>query len=102
MRTFLYCTHKRIRSLRNVSISLLVIYIVSGFVFEGRRSLEDLSHMISDASIFLQENNRFSNVLISESGQRAFLLQRVCTRNAKPSEQTLNNVHYLEVDYSPT
>ncbi|KAM3353108.1 hypothetical protein ACQJBY_024346 [Aegilops geniculata] len=57
-----------------VSISQLVRYPVSGFVFEGGASLEDLSQVVSDACIFLQENNRPFNVLISESGKRVFLL----------------------------
>ncbi|XP_020195225.1 GDP-L-galactose phosphorylase 1 isoform X3 [Aegilops tauschii subsp. strangulata] len=57
-----------------VSISQLVQYPVSGFVFEGGSSLEDLSHVVSNACIFLQESNRPYNVLISESGKRVFLL----------------------------
>ncbi|KAF7024990.1 hypothetical protein CFC21_037248 [Triticum aestivum] len=57
-----------------VSISQLVRYPVSGFAFEGGASLEDLSQVVSDACIFLQENNRPFNVLISESGKRLFLL----------------------------
>ncbi|VAH82645.1 unnamed protein product [Triticum turgidum subsp. durum] len=66
---------ERITVVRNgVSISQLVRYPVSGFVFEGGASLEDLSQAVSDACIFLQENNRPFNVLISESGKRVFLL----------------------------
>ncbi|XP_044977883.1 GDP-L-galactose phosphorylase 1-like isoform X1 [Hordeum vulgare subsp. vulgare] len=57
-----------------VSISQLVQYPVSGFVFEGGASLEDLSQVVSNACIFLQENNRPFNVLISESAKRVFLL----------------------------
>ncbi|KAM3334260.1 hypothetical protein ACQJBY_028979 [Aegilops geniculata] len=66
---------EKITVIRNgVSISQLVQYPVSGFVFEGGASLEDLSQVVSDACIFLQENNRPFNVLISESGKRVFLL----------------------------
>ena len=68
-----------------VSISQLVQYPVSGFVFEGGTSLEDLSHVVSNACIFLQENNRPFNVLISESANRVFLLLQVRNRNAKLS-----------------
>jgi GDP-L-galactose phosphorylase len=60
-----------------VSISQLVQYPVSGFVFEGGTSLEDLSHVVSNTCIFLQEHNRPFNVLISESGKRVFLLLQV-------------------------
>uniref|UniRef100_A0A8I6XM99 GDP-L-galactose phosphorylase 1 n=1 Tax=Hordeum vulgare subsp. vulgare TaxID=112509 RepID=A0A8I6XM99_HORVV len=56
-----------------VSISQLVQYPVSGFVFEGGAGLEDLSQVVSNACIFLQENNRPFNVLISESAKRVFL-----------------------------
>lgn len=58
-------------------ISQLVQYPVSGFVFEGGAKLEDLSQVVSNACIFLQENNRPFNVLISESGKRVFLLLQV-------------------------
>jgi GDP-L-galactose phosphorylase len=77
---------EKLRVLSNgVSISQLVQYPVSGFVFEGGTSLEDLSHVVSNACIFLQENNRPFNVLISESGKRVFLLLQVHTRNANLS-----------------
>ncbi|KAE8812692.1 GDP-L-galactose phosphorylase 1-like [Hordeum vulgare] len=56
-----------------VSISQLVQYPVSGFVFEEGAGLEDLSQVVSNACIFLQENNRPFNVLISESAKRVFL-----------------------------
>jgi GDP-L-galactose phosphorylase len=60
-----------------VSIFHLVDYPVNGFVFEGGASLEDLSDVVSKVCIFLQENNRPFNVLISESGKRIFLLPQV-------------------------
>ncbi|EEE55829.1 GDP-L-galactose phosphorylase 2 isoform X2 [Oryza sativa Japonica Group] len=57
-----------------VSIIQLVQYPVSGFVFEGGACLEDLSDVVSKVCIFLQENNKPFNALISESGKRVFLL----------------------------
>ncbi|KAF0919738.1 hypothetical protein E2562_031080 [Oryza meyeriana var. granulata] len=57
-----------------VSIIQLVDYPVSGFVFEGGACLEDLSDVVSKVCIFMQENNRPFNVLISESGKRVSLL----------------------------
>ncbi|KAK1668972.1 hypothetical protein QYE76_057131 [Lolium multiflorum] len=57
-----------------VTVSQLVQYPVSGFVFQGGMSLEDLSHVVSNACIFLQQNNTPFNVLISECGRRVFLL----------------------------
>jgi len=66
---------EKLTVLRNgVSISQLMQYPVSGFAFEGGTGLEDLSTVVSNACIFLQENNRPFNVLISESGKRVFLL----------------------------
>lgn len=68
-------TTEKLATLGNgVSIVQLVQYPVSGFVFEGQASLEDLSDVVSNVCIFLQENNRPFNVLISESGKRIFLL----------------------------
>ncbi|RCV28606.1 hypothetical protein SETIT_5G416800v2 [Setaria italica] len=67
-------TEKLTTLVNGVSIAQLVGYPVSGFVFEGGASLEDLSCMVSKVCIFLQENNRPFNVLISESGRRVFLL----------------------------
>ncbi|XP_077250928.1 GDP-L-galactose phosphorylase VITAMIN C DEFECTIVE 5 (VTC5) [Tasmannia lanceolata] len=56
-----------------VKISELLNYPVRGLVFEGGNTLEDLSNTVSDACIFLQENNIPYNVLISDSGRRIFL-----------------------------
>ncbi|XP_066307673.1 GDP-L-galactose phosphorylase 2-like isoform X2 [Miscanthus floridulus] len=68
-------TTEKLTSLGNgVSIFHLVDYPVNGFLFEGGASLEDLSYVVSKVCIFLQENNRPFNVLISESGKRVFLL----------------------------
>ncbi|XP_025819786.1 GDP-L-galactose phosphorylase 1-like isoform X1 [Panicum hallii] len=67
-------TEKLTTLVNGVSISQLVDYPVSGFVFEGGASLEDLSDVVAKVCIFLQENNRPFNVLISESGNSVFLL----------------------------
>ncbi|KAE8785148.1 GDP-L-galactose phosphorylase 1-like [Hordeum vulgare] len=76
-----------------VSISQLVQYPVSGFVFEGGAGLEDLSEVVSNACIFLQENNRPFNVLISESAKRVFLLLQCYAEkqtSGKASQQFLD------------
>ncbi|CAO1946924.1 unnamed protein product [Urochloa humidicola] len=67
-------TEKLTALVNGVSIALLVDYPVCGFVFEGGANLEDLSDVVAKVCIFLQENNRPFNVLISESGKRVFLL----------------------------
>nr|BAB90526.1 B1065G12.8 [Oryza sativa Japonica Group] len=70
-----------------VSIIQLVQYPVSGFVFEGGACLEDLSDVVSKVCIFLQENNKPFNALISESGKRVFLLpQQWITNILSPSD----------------
>ncbi|KAK9133246.1 hypothetical protein Scep_012774 [Stephania cephalantha] len=57
-----------------VKISELLNYPVRGLVFEGGNSVEDLSNIVSDSCICLQDNNVPYNVLISDSGRRIFLL----------------------------
>lgn len=56
-----------------VQISELQKYPVRGLVFEGGNTLEDLSNVVSDSCICLQETNIPYNVLISDSGKRIFL-----------------------------
>ncbi|KAL0302012.1 UNVERIFIED_CONTAM: GDP-L-galactose phosphorylase 1 [Sesamum radiatum] len=56
-----------------VKISGILNYPVRGLVFEGGNSLEDLSNVVSDSSICLQENNIPYNVLIADCGKRIFL-----------------------------
>ncbi|XP_057765598.1 GDP-L-galactose phosphorylase 2-like [Salvia miltiorrhiza] len=56
-----------------VKISHILNYPVRGLVFEGGDSLKDLSDVVSDACICLQENNIPYNVLIADSGKRVFL-----------------------------
>ncbi|XP_078434027.1 GDP-L-galactose phosphorylase 1-like isoform X2 [Wolffia australiana] len=56
-----------------VHVSTLMNYPVRGLVFEGGSDLRSLSDFVSNACIFLQENNIPFNVLISDSGKRIFL-----------------------------
>ncbi|KAF5727945.1 hypothetical protein HS088_TW21G00085 [Tripterygium wilfordii] len=56
-----------------VKVSELLKYPVRGLVFEGGNTLEDLSNIVSDACICLQNNNIPYNVLIADSGKRLFL-----------------------------
>ncbi|KAI6690582.1 hypothetical protein NL676_027410 [Syzygium grande] len=57
-----------------VTISELVNYPVRGLVFEGGDTVQDLSNVVSDSCICLQDNNIPYNVLISDCGKRIFLL----------------------------
>ena len=66
---------KKIASLNGgVKISELLKYPVRGLVFEGGDTLEDLSNVVSDACICLQNNNIPFNVLISDCGKQVYLL----------------------------
>ncbi|KAL1567002.1 Phosphate metabolism transcription protein [Salvia divinorum] len=56
-----------------VEISNILKYPVRGFVFEGGKTIEELSNVVSDACICLQENNIPHNVLIADCGKRIFL-----------------------------
>ncbi|XP_042037230.1 GDP-L-galactose phosphorylase 1-like isoform X2 [Salvia splendens] len=56
-----------------VEISNILNYPVRGFVFEGGKTMEELSNVVSDACICLQENNIPHNVLIADCGKRIFL-----------------------------
>lgn len=60
-----------------VTISELLKYPVRGLVFEGGKTLRDLSDTVSYACICLQNNNIPYNVLISDCGKRVFLLPQV-------------------------
>ncbi|XP_024966382.1 GDP-L-galactose phosphorylase 2-like isoform X1 [Cynara cardunculus var. scolymus] len=57
-----------------VLISEIFNYPVKGLVFEGGNSLEDLSNVVADSCICLQNNNIPYNVLISDSGRCIFVL----------------------------
>ncbi|ESW14301.1 hypothetical protein PHAVU_008G269600 [Phaseolus vulgaris] len=66
---------KKIANLNGgVKISELLKYPVRGLVFEGGDTVEDLSNVVSDACICLQNNNIPFNVLISDCGKQVFLL----------------------------
>lgn len=56
-----------------VQISKILNYPVRGLVFEGGNTLEDLSNVVSDSCICLQDSNVPYNVLIADSGKRIFL-----------------------------
>ncbi|XP_057795285.1 GDP-L-galactose phosphorylase 1-like [Salvia miltiorrhiza] len=56
-----------------VEISNILNYPVRGFVFEGGKTMEELSNVVSDSCICLQENNIPHNVLIADCGKRIFL-----------------------------
>ncbi|XP_073012932.1 GDP-L-galactose phosphorylase 1-like [Typha latifolia] len=56
-----------------VKVSKLMNYPVRGLVFEGGNSLTDLSDVVANACICLQDNNIPFNVLISDCGKRIFL-----------------------------
>ncbi|XWS47564.1 hypothetical protein CRYUN_Cryun14cG0163100 [Craigia yunnanensis] len=59
---------------RGVTVSELLGYPVRGLVFEGGKSLQDLSDVVANTCICLQNNNIPFNVLISDCGKRIFLL----------------------------
>ncbi|KAL3503547.1 hypothetical protein ACH5RR_037996 [Cinchona calisaya] len=56
-----------------VQISEILNYPVRGLAFEDGNTLEELSNVVSDSCICLQETNIPYNVLISDSGKRIFL-----------------------------
>lgn len=56
-----------------VEISSILDYPVRGLVFEGGNTMEELSNVVSDSCICLQENNIPYNVLIADCGKRIFL-----------------------------
>ncbi|KAL2495883.1 GDP-L-galactose phosphorylase 1 [Forsythia ovata] len=56
-----------------VKICDILNYPVRGLVFEGGNPLEELSNVVSDSCICLQDNNIPYNVLIADSGRRIFL-----------------------------
>lgn len=56
-----------------VRISELCNYPVRGLVFEGGCSLDDLSNVVANSCLYLQDNNIPYNVLIADCGRRIFL-----------------------------
>ncbi|CAD5185028.1 unnamed protein product [Musa acuminata subsp. malaccensis] len=60
-----------------VKVSKLLNYPVRGLVYEGGNTLKDLSDVVANSCICLQENNIPFNVLISDSGRRIFLFPQI-------------------------
>ncbi|CAM0874810.1 unnamed protein product [Alopecurus aequalis] len=56
-----------------VKVSKLINFPVRGLVFERGNTLKDLADVVTNACIWLQDNNVPFNVLISDSGRRIFL-----------------------------
>jgi GDP-L-galactose phosphorylase len=56
-----------------VKVSKLRNFPVRGLVFERGNTLKDLADVVTNACIWLQDNNVPFNVLISDSGRRIFL-----------------------------
>ncbi|KAF7048190.1 hypothetical protein CFC21_056995 [Triticum aestivum] len=56
-----------------VKVSKLTNFPVRGLVFERGNTLKDLADVVTNACIWLQENNVPFNVLISDSGRRIFV-----------------------------
>lgn len=77
-----------------VKISYILNYPVRGLVFEGGNSLEDLSNVVSDACICLQENNIPYNVLIADSGKRVFLFPQVRINTFMHHLHLASQVHF--------
>ncbi|GAA0155324.1 hypothetical protein LIER_38063 [Lithospermum erythrorhizon] len=90
---------KNISTTRNgVNISNILNYPVRGLVFEGGDSLEDLSNVISDTCICLQENNIPFNVLIADSGRRVFLFPQCYAKKQALGEAT---AELLDIQVNP-
>lgn len=60
-----------------VKVSKLTNFPVRGLVFERGNTLKDLADVVTNACIWLQENNVPFNVLISDSGRRIFVFPQV-------------------------
>lgn len=69
-----------------VKISELLKYPVRGLVFEGGKTLEDLSNAVSNSCICLQDNNIPYNVLISDCGKRVFIFPQVIMGPISPDD----------------
>lgn len=85
-----------------VTISELVNYPVRGLVFEGGDTVQDLSNVVSDSCICLQDNNIPYNVLISDCGKRIFLLPQVIKSGPPSLVVTFFYafMFFFEVDFS--
>jgi GDP-L-galactose phosphorylase len=67
-------TKKMMNFYCGVKISEMLNYPVRGLVFEDGNSLQDLSNVVADSCIVLQDNNIPYNVLIANCGKCVFLL----------------------------
>ncbi|CAN8326060.1 unnamed protein product [Cochlearia groenlandica] len=65
---------KIITTANGVKISELVNYPVRSLLFEGGKSMQELSDTASDACVCLQNNNIPFNILISDCGRQIFLM----------------------------
>ncbi|KAK7290202.1 hypothetical protein RIF29_04451 [Crotalaria pallida] len=61
------------QSPQGVSVSELLNYPVRALVFEGGRSIRDLSDTVANSLVFLQNNDIPFNVLISDCGKKIYL-----------------------------
>ncbi|KAF9597007.1 hypothetical protein IFM89_014721 [Coptis chinensis] len=75
-----------------VHLQQSITSISRGLVFESGNSIENLSIVVSDSSICLQENNIFYNVLIADSGKRIFLLPQSLAANLGISTGKKQNI----------
>ncbi|CAI9752959.1 unnamed protein product [Fraxinus pennsylvanica] len=57
-----------------VIVSKLLDYLMSGLIFTGGCTLHNLSDVVADSCIFLQNNNIPIDVLIADYGRRIYLL----------------------------
>ncbi|CAA7025327.1 unnamed protein product [Microthlaspi erraticum] len=65
---------KMVTTVNCVKISEVLNYPVRSLLFEGGKSMQDLSDTVSDACVFLQNNNIPFNILISDSGRQIFVM----------------------------
>jgi GDP-L-galactose phosphorylase len=76
-----------------MKVSKLMNFPVRGLVFERGNTLKDLADVVTNACIWLQDNNVPFNVLISDSGRRIFLFPQVISA-AKSHTFTLDHEHF--------
>lgn len=62
---------------KGVFVSQLSDYPVRGFIFEGGKSVQDLSNVVASVCICWQNNSIPFNILISDFGKRIYLLPQV-------------------------
>ncbi|XVF20625.1 hypothetical protein REPUB_Repub12eG0017200 [Reevesia pubescens] len=84
---------------RRVIVSQLLGYPVRGLVFEGGKSVQDLSDVVASACICLQINNIPFNVLIPDCGTRVFLLPQCYAKKQAVGEVSQE---LLDTQVNPT